>query len=466
MALRTALRLGRPVVSPALLTTIVVIPLAIAAALGAIVLAGTKTGVALATVAVMGPLAAYAALIQPLIFPFCLFVILVPFDNLLSFAAFGTLTRLVGIACGGSLILWLLRTRRYVVPDCAILGWAAFMVWALCSFAWAIDMTAGAEYLFTVLQLFALYAALSFFPVNSKTLATIVAAVVVSGTIASGYGVYLFRNGIDVSTNGRLYLSASAGMVDTGAHIDPNHFAAALLLPFVLALVAVVESKRIAMKLTATVCLLLIAAGVAVAGSRGAILAIGVMVLYLLIRSRKRLVYALVATAGLGVALSSYSNVLERFGNAAAGGGAGRLDIWKVGLAAFHAHPIIGSGYGNFLLAYDRAYLSVFVQTNKYWNQAPHSIIISTAVELGIFGLLLFLSAWWLQFRSLRTIAPDDPYYSLRLALEAALLGVFTASLFLDTFIFKYLWLTFMLMMLARNASMLNNAALARSSPT
>ena len=86
------------------------------------------------------------------------------------------------------------------------------------------------------------------------------------------------------------------------------------------------------------------------------------------------------------------------------------------------------------------------------WHRAPHNLLVGTGVELGIIGLVLLLAAWGCQFNMLRKILPNEPEYPMRVALEATVIGTFIAALFLDVMIFKYVWLTFMLMALVRNA--------------
>lgn len=86
------------------------------------------------------------------------------------------------------------------------------------------------------------------------------------------------------------------------------------------------------------------------------------------------------------------------------------------------------------------------------WHRAPHNLLVGTAVELGIVGLALLFVAWYVQFRQLRDIPRGDEFYPMRIALEAAVIGTFIAALFLDVMIFKYVWLTFMLIALVRNA--------------
>jgi hypothetical protein len=453
MSIRLALR-RRPSIGSGALTMAVVVPLAIAAAWGAIALEGTKLGLVLAMLAVLGPIAAYAGLTWPLVFPFCFYVVLVPFDNILVLSTFGALTKLLAALSAGAIVLWLVRGKRYVVPDKAILAWGAFILLAIVSLIWAIDPVFALEEQGSLVELFLLYAVLAFMPTDMRTLRFVVGSVLIGGVIASLYGMYLFHNGIDVSTNGRLFLGTMTEFADRGEgrYIDPNAFSAALLVPFAIALMGAVEARRIHVRIVSLMCLVTFAGGIALAGSRGAMLSIAAMLVYLLIRSRKRLVIAGVALASLGVALGVYSNVLQRFSGIMESDGAGRLEIWRVGWAAFRSSPIIGQGFGDFPLAYNRAFMMVSMVHDANWNRAPHSNLVWIAVDLGAVGLALFLYAWFRQILTMRGIEEHHSLHSLRVALEAAMVGLFVASIFLGTLVFKFLWLAFALIMLTRNA--------------
>ena len=417
-------------------------------------LAGTKTGTVLALLAVGGPIAAYAAFRAPLVFPFGIFVLLVPFDNVLGFSSLGTVTRLVAIASGAAVGFWLLRTRKYITPDKSLLWWIAFFVWAVTSLTWAIDPMFSMAHLWTTLQLLSLFAAISLMPIDRRTLSMVIAAVIASGAIGGIYGAYLFHHGVDVSKNNRLFIQNDENT------IDPNQFAAALILPFCLALSGVVQSRRLIPTIVFGGAVIAIAAGAAVAGSRGAIVAMGVSFAYLLIRSPKRVALAAFGLGGLAVALGAFGNTLMRFTYATSTGGAGRSDIWKVGLAAFREHPIFGSGFSNFPLAYDHAFLSVSETYYTRWHRASHNLIVQTAVELGIIGTIVIVSAWWKSARSLKVITPESALYSVRLALEATMLGLFVAALFLDMVQDKYLWLALIVIALTRNAELVTRKTL------
>lgn len=425
------------------------------AALAVSALAGTKTGFILALGAIGGPIAFYLSIVAPLIFPFGLYVGLVPFDNLLSLSAFGTLTKVLGITSGAALIFYLLRTRQAVRPSPSLLIWGALYVWAAVTAFWAYDEQLVFVQLLTSIQLTVLYAAISVFPSNRSAVRWTSFAVIAGGLAAAAYGAFLFHNGTDVYYGNRLRITS-----DTGA-IDPNHFAAAMLLPIALCLTNFLHTKKPMVATGSLAALGLLLFGVTLSASRGAVLAIALMLVYFFIRCRGgrwRLIALSIGTAIVAGIFSSQTDLWNRFGAAMSTGGNGRTTIWLVGLQALKQHWLVGAGYGNFPIAYDRVFLQTPGQMWQAadWHRAAHDLLIGTSVELGIVGLALLLAGWVAQFFMLRDITPAEPEYALRVAAEASVLGIFFAALFLDVMNYKYVWLSFMFVALLRNAHRLS----------
>lgn len=152
------------------------------------------------------------------------------------------------------------------------------------------------------------------------------------------------------------------------------------------------------------------------------------------------------------VVATSGQSLIRRFGESTITGGAGRADIWHVGFLAFKQHWLFGAGYANFPFAYDGAFIQVPELLYTHWHRASHNILLNTAVELGVIGLIFFVCAWIGQFRLLSIVQRDHRLYPLRLALEGSLIGLFIAGLFADIMAMKYAWLPFILIALTRNA--------------
>lgn len=432
---------------------------ALLAAYAAIVLAGTKTGIALAMLCVIGPLALYAAIFWPLIFPFGLFVLLVPFDNLLVISSSGTLTKILAIVSAFAMVVWILRTKRQVTPDRPLLAWGALMTWMVCSLLWAIDPRDAYQYLATSLGLFALYAVMSFVPIRVRTLGAILIAVVVAGVAAAVYGAYVFNHGNDIAGGGRLFLATESSLSESSTFINPDHFGASLILPFALVLGALSSTKNKWVRVASGLALVAITYGIAIAGSRGALIAIGIVFAYLVVRSRHRLPLAALGLGGVSLAIALNPSILMRFANATSTGGAGRADIWKVGLSSLQHYWLLGAGYANYPDAFDQYFLTVSQSYYTHWHRVSHNDLIGTFVELGIIGLAIYLAAWFVQFAALRKIDASSPLFSIRLSLEASVLGLFTASFFLNTMTQKYVWLAFIVIALTRNCALVEAAA-------
>ena len=418
------------------------------------VLSGTKTGIAIALASIFGPFAIYAAMVAPLVFPFTLYVALVPFDNVLDFSSFGTVTRLLAAFAGVAIAVYLARTRRAVRVGPALGAWIAFFAWAAATAFWAIDQPSVFVLLPTALQLLLLYAAISILPADRTALRWVTSAALAGGVFAAAYGTYLFRSGFDVGRGNRLWITTDTSF------IDPNHFAAALLLPIALAVALVLYARKpLAMFAWAAAAGVMLE-GVAVTASRGAMLGIAAIAVYLFVRSPKRWRLAAFGVPAAGIALAIQPALFGRLGGALASGGSGRLDIWKVGVVALKSHWLLGAGYNNFAFAYDQAFLGAHQLHFAQWHRAPHNLLLGTAVELGVVGVALLLTAWYAQFRMLRVIPPEDADYPFRMALEAALIATFVAALFLDVMVMKYIWLTFTVVAILHNAHIPRAASL------
>lgn len=429
-----------------------VIGLTVAAALGTVAayagvsLSGTKTGAALATITTAGPVLVYAAIIAPLAFPFGLYAILTPFDNLLNFTQFGTLTRLVGIATGAALLFYMLRNKSFCEPHRNLAIWLLLYLWTAASVFWAIDPKASLQLLPTAIQLLALYAVVAMMRTDLRGLRVALTTAAVGGVVAAFYGLFMYVHGSGVFQD-RLWVRTGT------SQLNPDHFAASLLMPVALVVVAGLWSRNIWMRAGCLLALIALGVAIALTGSRAGELGLAGLLIYLIIRDPHRLALAVISIAtGVTAVLASSGEFWQRWGIAAQTGGAGRVAIWKVGLLAFKENWLFGAGYANFPFAYDHAFIHVYEPFYANWHRASHNILLNTGVELGVIGLVLLLLAWWGQFRMLRSIGATDPRYPVRLALEAAVVGLFIAGLFADIMIEKYVWLAFMLIALTCNA--------------
>jgi O-antigen ligase len=424
---------------------VVVTVLGLIAAWAAISMAGTKTGAVLALVAALGVPLAYAAVIAPTLFPLSLYLFLVPLDGLLDVGAVGTVTRILGAFSAAALLFYMIRTKRAVEPARSMVWWVLLYLWAAASMFWAIDVPTAQQSLPTELQLFGLYFVIAMFPIDRKMLSQVVFIAVAGAVAAGAYGDYYYHT--SAAAIAARFISNDSG------NLNPDHFGASMILPIALCVTALVWTRNLFTRLGCLAGLAALLWAVDLSGSRGAALAVLAVMIYLLVRDRHRVQMAVMAgILFAAVLVTSGQNLIQRFSMSMVNGGAGRTDIWRIGLHAFEQHWIFGAGYGNFPFAYDTAFINVFEPFYTKWHRASHNIILHAAVELGVIGAVFLIAAWIGQYRELRAIHESDPLYPLRLALEAGLIGLFVAGMFADIMTMKYTWTVFILIALARNA--------------
>jgi O-antigen ligase len=415
------------------------------ACLATVALAGTKTGAVLGLLATAGPVILYIAIVSPIVFPFGLYAFLAPLDSLLAMPGFGTMTKILGIVTAAAMLFYLIRTKRAVQPPRAALLWLLFYLWATSTLWWALDTDRALSILRISWSLLGLFFVASMFRLNSGMLRAACNAVVLGGTFAALYFFHYAHN--LAQTGGRLWIQTD------NAQIDPNHFANSFILPASLALVAALWTSKLRTRVFSIGILMLMVTTVVLTGSRGGLVGFAAAAIFILIRDRHRVQLALVlGIAGIVGGLIAGPFIVSRFSTAVSTGGAGRLGIWETGLAALKEYWLFGAGYGNFPFAYDRVYLTVFQAIEPQFHRISHNILLSAAVETGIIGVVLLLLAWFQTFRMLSPIQENDYRYPLKIAMQAAIVGLFVASMFVEMMISKYVWLAFMLAVMTYNA--------------
>ncbi len=423
----------------------------VAVAAAVLLLVGGVTLPALGlTVALAAPFALYAALKRPLDFPLGLYVLLVPFDNLLHTGGFGTLTKLLGIVAGAFLLLWIVRRGRTAAVGAPVLFLAALGVWMLASTLWALDQQAALDIMPTYAGLMLLYAALAMMPISADGFRRLLLLVVAGGLCAAAYGVHAFRTDPTFSQESQVMMRL---VVQVGQEkIDPNHFADALLFPIAVITMWALRTPRLLAKLACIAGLTLLVVAILLSGSREALTATLLIAAYYFWRSRYRLQLVLAAAGVVAVAAGVQTSVFLRFASAIQTGGSGRTSIWAVALEAAKHRILQGYGIGNFTQTFDVFYLRVHQPYPYGWNGPAHNLILHYLVELGIVGLALIAGFFFAQFRSLRDIGRNSELYDYRIMMEAGLLAIVTVSMTIDLFTYKYAWLVFAMIALLRNA--------------
>jgi O-antigen ligase len=427
---------------------IVMAALGVLTCLATVALAGTKTGAALGVLLTVGPVLLYIAIVSPIAFPFGLYAALTPLDALLSLPGFGTMTKVLGIVTAAAMLFYLIRTKRAVQPPTVAILWLLFLLWGTSTLWWAIDTDHSLNLLRISWSLLALFLVASMFRVDGRMLRGACNAVIAGGVLAAMYALYYFHSAHNLAqTGGRLWIQTDDGQ------IDPNHFANSFILPAALTLVAALWTTKLSARVFYIGTLLLMLATMALTGSRGGLVGFAAAAIFILIRDRHRVQLALLlGVAGVVGGAIAGPFLVNRFSTALSSGGAGRVGIWETGWAAFKENWLFGAGYANFPFAYDRAYLTVFQGLDTHFHRGAHNILLGAAVETGIIGVGLLLIAWLQTFRLLSPIREDDYRYPMKIAVQAAIVGLFVASMFVESMITKYIWLAFMLAVMIYNA--------------
>ena len=385
---------------------------------------------------------------RPILFPFAAYLYMVPFDNLLQTGS-GTITKFLGLACAVVVLLVLLNRNYVVNPPVAVALWGAFLVWNVCSLMWSEDPGFRPDLLLQTAQLFALYFIFSMLKIRRSDLNVLLTAVVAGGATCAGYGVWLFSHGTAIHNDSALSHRLTI-IVSPGSFINADHFAAALVFPVAVAMIAALHFRGW-MKVASAVALVMLLSGIYASATRGSLIAVGVIWLYFLIFDSHRRQLAALGVLGL-LATIPFPSMWLRFFDPSQGDAGGRYGIWGIAWEALKSHWIFGIGTGQFRLAYSQAYIAAAKGPNAHrWQEDAHNLVVSTSVELGIIGLALIMVAWFYQVRVGKDIPPPSPLFKWRIALEAATVALLIDAMTVDLMFYKYLWITFTLGVLVRN---------------
>jgi hypothetical protein len=384
---------------------------------------------------VLLPAAIFLTFRCPLIFPFVLYVGLMPFDPLLSFSSnFINLKLLAGIA-GGALFLHILLVRRALVPPRAWFAWGLLVAFAALSLLWDPDWGRGVYTVNEMVGLFLIMTALALYPASRKEFTIAAAGIALTGIAAALYAI-VQSHGANVTDSGRLMLTAINNFA-----LDPNYLAASFTMPVALSLAFLDSSRSFWVKLLCAGAVVLMFLADLMTGSRGGFFAVLAAILYFGIRGRYRV--QTLSLGGLVLASSAFFPLVwQRLANDPQGdqSGSGRTVLWEIGMHNFKDHWLFGSGAGSYVYNYDQNILETHQRLFQGWDRPGHSIIFVGLNDFGVVGLILVLACWYMSFRQLRIVPKTHSLYGFRLACEAMIVGLFIEAQFIDPFYIKYVW--------------------------
>jgi O-antigen ligase len=337
------------------------------------------------------------------------------------------------------------RTRAAVarIPTNIVFCAVALALWSALSVTWAessgVAVTSTLTFLLNMLLLPIVMVAVR----RREHLYWVLAAFLAGAIISTAYGFVV--PSATGSVNGRL----------EGGIGDANEQAAVLVAAIPLAIALGNAMRRPALRLLAwgggAFCLI----GVLTTLSRGGLIALGcVMLAAVAFGGRWRAkTAALLAVTALGTATYFVAIApLAARQRVTSSTTSGRSDIWRVGWRMVEAHPLIGSGSGNFPVAaihyvqgvgsLTRANLIVDVP------HVAHNVYLELLADLGIPGLLAFVGVVGFSMLAMAKAAraferrDDRDMELVARCLFLALVAFMSADVFLSGEFSKQLWLT------------------------
>jgi len=317
----------------------------------------------------------------------------------------------------------------------------------LFSHYYALDQIRSLAYIWTSATIFVIFFG-SFIDVfnTEKNFKWVFRIILLSMFFLSIIGLYFYIKNFEIVLVGLMEkrLARTSSFMN-----DPNHYAIALvtMLPFSMYYVLIAKSKFL--KILLVIGILLVMFSIFITFSRGALVSLFIMILYMLYREKK---LKMIMSFIIGIILITsiitifFPFMLEYFGQRiemlTSGGDMSvslRLLVLKGGINMFLDHPFLGVGAGNFIV-YSRAYS--FLSEAKF----AHNSFLEIGAELGVFGLTLFVLIIVLTIINLKKSQDEFikknkyEFYWMARSIEIGLIGLLVGSAFLSRSNDPYLW--------------------------
>lgn len=364
---------------------------------------------------------------------------IVPFGSAIDLpiplpAPFDTLSSVAGVAAIGGMAAHVALTRRSAPGLHAPMAWwLLFLGISACTYAWSIAPRTTVRELLLLASGIVLYLLAAVMPVTRRELERIGIGIVAGATVASLLALAMLITG-----RTPIGESGTPRFVITGD--DPNHTAAGLLLPLVLAVVRGLDRHRAGVDRVASLgAAALMTLGIVLTGSRGglisAVVALLVVGLHGARPGRVAAVGAAIVMFGLVALAAAPPEVETRLTSTSS---TGRTTIWRLGVDACADHCALGSGWGTFPQVYQREFVTNPIAGGfRDEGYRAHNIWLQAIVETGVAGFVALVAAYGLVVREARRLGHAGD----RITALAALTGLAVASSLVSNLIFKYFWL-------------------------
>lgn len=359
------------------------------------------------------------------IWPWCLFLFLIPFQSVIDQLTLSLGYNLIGLAAG---VMLALSKRGQAIRANWRTAAVAFLVAALSvSYFFSVDAESTREALTPIGATWVIYALATLTPLSQREFETGLRAWLWGGTAAACCSVVAFMHGSS-GVDGR------ATLLLAGTETDPNFLVASLLVPFALSLHLIArKDRRIEGLLTGTMLVVV----TLLTQSRSGVLGLLTVVLASLLLRRRWKTLLILGMLVVG-AYAAFAPELGRFDLASDPTGAGRTDTWHVAIKAGFDHPATGIGLNALSTLTGSA-------PGLYWQREAHNTYLQAFAEAGMPGLLGLLLVFV-------THLSGRAKHPLALAMRSSLLALLVTGLFLHLLTFKLLWAAWMVAAQAEGA--------------
>jgi O-antigen ligase len=252
----------------------------------------------------------------------------------------------------------------------------------------------------------------------------------------------------------------SDGRLSNLVFYDANDFALVMVVTIPFALYFLRGGNERKGRLLGLISLGFILLGIVKSGSRGGFIALIAVMIYVLVRYRSiprkvRMSIALAGVAFIAVLGSDkywtqISTIANPEGDYNWTDPVGRKAVWERGLGYVEHSPIFGVGLRAFPIAEGESDLarSLSAQNRGFKWSVAHNSFLETAAELGIPGLIVFISFFVVSIRMLIAVRPGGKYgpwvtsreQAIAQMLIGSFLGFMIAGVFVSAEYFSYLY--------------------------
>lgn len=299
-----------------------------------------------------------------------------------------------------------------------------YFLYFLLTILWSINSSVSSWHLSSIIGCYTLFICAATYNYTLKEYEFLKKSVIFSGILVV---LTIIFNPSSFS-DGRLILNL-------GRYMDPNFFAAGLVLVSAVLIDNIIKNKY---KIISAIVISLIFIIIIMTGSRGGLFAnIAVVISFMIINKDnhlKKIGLCLCGIAFLAIvffAMKDYIaiDVLDRFGisEIANSGGTGRFKIWEMTMSYYKNSSIwrifFGSGFSTF---------SHISQITMGIPKVAHNIYIQTLVEGGIIGFIILISMLFISIK--------NAYKNNNIYIVSAIIGAIVAGASLDIYISRFFW--------------------------